>query len=264
LASSRDLFTTIRTEGGLLPADFIQRLSDPGVGLEGLSPESYHLLGGEKINEAASRSWNRLVGAWLAFQEVTDKLPQGDPGTSATREKWLLPLFQELGYGRLLTTRAVEIEGKAYPVSHLWHKTPIHLVGRNVDLDRATRGVAGAAKRSPHSLVQELLNRSDYLWAFLSNGLTLRILRDNKSFTRQAYVEFDLLAMMDGQAYSDFALLWLICHQSRVEADNPEESWLERWSRTAQEQGTRALDRLRDGVEAAITALVDRNARIAS
>jgi hypothetical protein len=255
LGSSGDFFTTVRTEGGLLPADFIQRLSDPRAGIEGLSPESYHLATGEKINEAASRSWNRLVGAWLAFQEVTKGFPEGDPGTSVTREKWLLPLFQELGYGRLLTTRAVEIEGKAYPVSHLWHKTPIHLVGRNVDLDRPTRGVAGAARMSPHSLVQELLNRSDYLWAFLSNGLTLRILRDNKSFTRQAYVEFDLLAMMDGQAYSDFALLWLICHQSRVEAENPTESWLERWSRTAQEQGTRALDRLRDGVEAAITAL---------
>src|SRR5262249_12103993 len=35
----------------------------------------------------------------------------------------------------------------------------------------------------------------------------------------------------------------------------PEECWLERWSRTAQEQGTRALDQVRVGVEEAITAL---------
>jgi hypothetical protein len=40
-----------------------------------------------------------------------------------------------------------------------------------------------------------------------------------------------------------------------VEADRPEECWLEQWSRTAQEQGTRALDQLRNGVEEAITAL---------
>ena len=29
--------------------------------------------------------------------------------------------------------------------------------------------------------------------------------------------------MMDGEVYPDFVLLWLLCHQSRVEADRPEE-----------------------------------------
>ena len=173
-----------------------------------------------------------------------------------TRERWLLPLFQELGYGRLVTAKAIEVEGQSYPISHGWLNTPIHLVGSRVDLDKRTAGVAGAARASPHSLVQVLLNRSDaHLWAFVSNGLRLRILRDNASLTRQAYVEFDLQAMMDGQAYSDFVLLWLLCHQSRVEADRPEECWLEKWSKAAQEQGTRALDQLRDGVQEAIVAL---------
>src|SRR5207248_8040097 len=82
-----------------------------------------------------------------------------------------------------------------------------------------------------------------------------RVLRNNASLTRQAYVEFDLEAMMNGEVYADFALLWLLCHQSRVEAERPAECWLEKWSRTALEQGTRALDQLRNGVEKAITAL---------
>jgi hypothetical protein len=111
--------------------------------------------------------------------------------------------------------------------------------------------------------VQELLNRSsETLWGFVSNGLRLRVLRDNASLTRQAYVEFDLQAMFDGEVYADFALLWLVCHQSRVEASDLPGfqnlaglNWLEKWSRAAQEQGTRALDQLRDGVEAAIRAL---------
>src|SRR5207249_542946 len=58
-----------------------------------------------------------------------------------------------------------------------------------------------------------------------------------------------------GEVYSDFVLLWLICHQSRVETEIPAECWLERWSHTAQEQGARALEKLRDGVEEAIKAL---------
>jgi N-6 DNA Methylase len=89
----------------------------------------------------------------------------------------------------------------------------------------------------------------------VSNGLCLRILRDNASLTRQAYVEFDLKGMMKGEVYADFTLLWLLGHQSRVEAERPESCWLEKWSQAAQVEGTRALDQLQKGVERAIAAL---------
>ncbi len=251
----RDIFTTIQTEGALLPADLLRRIADGERGFPGLSEADYH-LSGEKLNEAINRSWNRLQGAWAAFQAALEKITPNDPATTVTRERWLLPLFGELGYGRLVTARAIEIEGKSYAISHRWDRVPIHLVGARITLDRHTAGVAGAARTSPHSLVQELLNRSDdTLWAFVSNGLRLRILRDNTSLTRQAFVQFDLQAMMDGELYADFVLLWLLCHQSRVEAEKLEDFWLEKWSRTAQEQGTRALDTLRDGVQQAIEAL---------
>lgn len=250
------VFPTVRTEGALLPADLLARIAAGDKELEGLAPDDYHLAQGERLHEVIIRSWNRLVAAWSGFRSAIAKVPPGDAGTSVTRERWLLILFQELGYGRLAAAHGVEIEGKSYPISHLWQKVPIHLVGAGVDLDRRTAGVAGAARTSPHGLVQEYLNRSkDHLWGFVSNGLRLRILRDNASLTRQAYVEFDLEAMMEGQAYADFVLLWLLCHESRVDAERPEDCWLERWMRFAREQGTRALDNLRAGVEQAITAL---------
>ncbi len=253
----QDLFTTIRTEGAILPPDLLQRVASEDTQIGGLTARDYH-LSGEKLNEAINRSWNKLTGAWTAFRSASEKLAQTDAGTSITRERWLLPLFQELGYGRLPTAKAVEVEGKTYSVSHRWQDTPIHLVGFRADLDRRTAGVAGAARTSPHSLLQEFLNRTDDLWGFVSNGLRLRVLRDNKSLTRQSFVEFELEAMMDGQVYPDFKLLWLICHQSRVEIPpdaQREDCWLEKWSQTAIKQGTRALDQLRRGVEQAITAL---------
>ena len=250
-----DMFTTVRSEGAVLPPDLLQRVAEGAKGVDGLTPDAYH-LSGERLNEAIARSWTRLVNAWANFRSASGKLPEVDLGTTITRERWLLPLFQEFGYGRLPTTTAIEADGKAFPISHCWQQVPIHLVGCRVDLDRRTAGVAGAARTSPHGLLQELLNRSDrHLWGFVANGLRLRILRDSSSLTRQAYVEFDLETMMDGEAYADFALLWLLCHQSRVEADRPEECWLEKWSRLAQQEGTRALDKLRDGVQQAITAL---------
>jgi hypothetical protein len=97
-----------------------------------------------------------------------------------------LHLFAELGYGRLLPGRAVELNGKSYPISHHYGHAPLHLVGCNVPLDRRSAGIAGAARRSPHSLVQEFLNATrDNLWGFVSNGLKLRILRDNVSLVRR-------------------------------------------------------------------------------
>src|SRR6266567_2254075 len=250
------IFTTVRSEGTILPADLLSRVATFDPNLQGLTPDSYYLLKTEKLNEAINRSWNRLLSAWGTFKAAREKLPEKDMGTTLTRERWLLPLFSELGYGRLLTAKAIEVNGKSYAISHGWQHTPIHLVSFRVDLDQYSRSTAGAARNSPHSLVQELLNRSEeHLWAIVSNGLRLRVLRNNASLTRQAYVEFDLEAMMNGEVYADFALLWLLCHQSRVEGERPADCWLEKWSRTALEQGTRALDQLRNGVEKAITAL---------
>ena len=253
---NRNTFSTIHTEGALLPVDLLQRISENDKNLEGLNPESYHLSPGEKLNEAINRSWNRLSGLWGSFQVARGRLDSTDAGTTLTRERWLLPLFQELGFGRLSTSKAVEIEGKSYPISHRWQNVPLHLVGCGIELDKRTPGAAGAARTSPHSLMQEYLNRSDDVqWGVISNGLGLRILRDNATLTRQAYIEFDLESMFDGELYSDFVLLWLICHQSRFETTEKQtECLLEKWSKSAQESGTRALDDLRRGVEEAIVS----------
>jgi hypothetical protein len=250
---SRDLFQTAHTEGGLLPADLLQRVADGDRTLEGLSPTDYHLTPGERLNEAVTRSWSRLVGAWRVFDEARQAIQPGDAGGRLTRERWLHPLFDELGYGRLVQQPAIEIEDKSFPIFSQWQHTPIHLVGCGVKIDARTPGVKGAAGQSPHSLVQELLNRSpNRLWGIVSNGLVLRVLRDSVALTRQAYLEFDLEAMFTGEIYPDFVLLWLVCHQSRVEADRPDDCMLERWTRAATNDGTRALDTLREGVRDAI------------
>lgn len=256
MRSSSDRFPTLRTEGAILPVDLLQRIAAGNSGLNGLTPAFYHLVEGEKLNEATNRAWNRLLGVWSTFQKATEKLPPGNAGTSVTLDRWLLPLWQELGYGRLVPAKPVELDGKTYPVSHLWLHTLIHMVGCRAELDRRIPGHEGIGSSSPHSLVQELLNRSEeYLWAFVTNGLRLRILRDNSRLTRQAYVEFDLQAMFEGKVYTDFALMWRLCHQSRVEAEKSHDCWLEQWSKAAQQQGLRVLDQLRGGVEKAIAVL---------
>ena len=214
--------TTIRSEGGLLPADILARVSELDPDLGGLAASDYHLASNERLGEAIARSWARLTAAWEAFSTDRDGLRASDHAGRLTRERWLLPLFSELGYGRLVQQSAVEVDVKTYAVFCEYNHSPVHLVGAGVPLDRRTAGVRGAADQSPHSVVQELLNRSrERLWGMVTNGLSLRLLRDNVTLTRQAYVEFDLEAILATEAYEDFALLWLCTHQSRLEAEVP-------------------------------------------
>jgi hypothetical protein len=245
-------FDCVRTEGGLLPSDLLQRIALQDASLAGLTPEAYHLDAGDRLRDAVNRAWGRLTGVWRRFQAELAKVKEGDRATVITRDRLLLPLFDALGYGRLNATSPTEIEGKTFAITHGWGNSPIHLVGWGVDLDTREKQ-AGA---SPHGLVQDFLNRSDkHLWGFVTNGKALRVLRDHHSLTQQAYIEFDLQTIFTGESFSEFLLLWLVCNESRVGGEKPEACWLEKWFTTARDEGVRALDRLRAGVEAAIAAL---------
>ena len=50
------IFTTVRSEGAILPMDLLQRIAQGDAHLQGLTPESYNLLKTEKLNEAINRS----------------------------------------------------------------------------------------------------------------------------------------------------------------------------------------------------------------
>jgi hypothetical protein len=250
--------STVTTVGGLLPRDLIDRVTSADATLPGIDPTDYGLVPGERLSDAITRSWNRLQGLWASFRRAEAQLPASDQtATALTRERWLRPLFDELGFAGLPLARGLSVDGKDYAVSHAWGgSVVVHLPGARVPIDRISRGVPGASAASPHGLVQEFLNRSNtHLWGVVSNGLVLRVLRDNASMTRQAYLEFDIEAMFGGEVFSDFAVLWLFCHRTRFEGDPPEKCFLEQWSAEAASAGTRALDKLRTGVEEAIEAL---------
>jgi hypothetical protein len=249
----------VRVVGSLLPSDLIGRLVT-GTELPGMTPDDYRLELGVTPKEAANRAWSVLSSAWKGYREALSARP-GDAATALTREKWLGPLLRELGYGRVPVTPAggLHADGRSFAVSHRWQHVPVHLLGSAVPLDQRTAGMPGAADKAPHAMVQELLNRSDdHLWAVLANGETLRLLRDSSALVGQSFVEFDLQAIFDGELFSDFVVLFLLCHQSRLEAlsdGGPSDCWLERWRSFAAETGARALGALRLGVKDALEQL---------
>ena len=249
-------FSSLKIVGGLLPADLLGRVSAGDPQVPGTGPQTYGLERGESVRRQASRSWLYLLEVWQDFKRRVEG-PGAAEAVSArvTRERWLRILLRELGFHEM-AGGGFELEGKSFPVSHRSGHVPVHLLGWATDLDHKTPHVAA---RAPQSMLQELLNRDDaYLWAILSNGATLRLLRDSTALVGSSYVEFDLEAIFDGELFSDFVLLYLTCHESRfaIQGDGgPASCYLEQWRGFAAQQGERALDQLRNGVQQAISIL---------
>ncbi|HEY9724205.1 MAG TPA: N-6 DNA methylase, partial [Oscillatoriaceae cyanobacterium] len=260
MKTRRTVFTAIDSQGALLPVELLQRIAsldkqDKDLRAT-LTLEAYGLAPSEKLADAINRSWQRLSGVWQGFQHSLGKLSAKDTAAQLTASHWLNVLFSELGYGQLPAAPVFMADDRPYGINHCFQHTPIHWVGARQGLDTPVRAAADHPKLSPHSLVQEWLNRSgDHLWGMVTNGMQLRLLRDNKSLTRQAFVEFDLEQIFSTDNYAEFAVFWLVCHQSRVAGERPEDCHLEAYTRLAAEQGVRLLDQLRGGVETAINEL---------
>ena len=96
----------------------------------------------------------------------------------------------------------------------------------------------------------------------VTNGAKLRLLRDSARLSKPTYLEFDLQAMIEGNAYSEFVLLYRLLHVTRFPRDSvePHECLLENYYAQGIEEGGRVREKLRDGVKSALeimgTALV--------
>ncbi|MBI3272053.1 MAG: hypothetical protein HYZ53_23870 [Planctomycetes bacterium] len=247
--------STVYTVGANLPWALLRLVANGDPSLPGLDAESYGLpTGDSSLGDATNREWRRLRAAWSDFRGALAGLSADEDASPVTRERWLRPLLAALGYEQLAAAAPVEIAGKSYPVSHACGGVPLHLVGCGIDLDRRVSGGASSAAASPHGLVQALLNRMDGRpWALLSNGFRLRLLRrEDSSLSRPSYAEFHLQAMMLRHADAGFALLWRLCHRSRLECRGDAPCLLERWSLEATASARRGLERLRGGIEEAV------------
>lgn len=267
-------YQAIRIEGGLIPADELARLTslqDPDRTEQ--TETHYGIPKGLKLRDEIARYWKIALNLWADFQPQRQRTDLD--AHDLTLREFLLPLLKNaLGYADLKTNAVIEASGHAYNIGHLSGdgRVPLILAAHGQDLDAPadrfgeTNPETGKVRRrSPFMLAQEALNASDAsLWAIVSNGLRLRILRDNPSLTRPVYVEVDLEAIFNEELYADFVAFWLLAHASRfamlqaggeAKPSGPADCPWERWRNAGQEAGVRARDRLRVGVADALRAL---------
>ena len=137
-------------------------------------------------------------------------------------------------------------------------RVPVVVVSPADDLDHASANLSHDRRRSAASSLQEWLNAEDNaLWGFCCNGERLRLLRDNQSLTRPAFLEANLRQIFENEDFAGFAALWLIVHASRFgQPGSPvTDCALERWRETGSKEGLAARERLSIGVKEALLAL---------
>lgn len=246
-------FEALAIEGGLLTPDFLVAIA--GLEAPRQSPTDYRVPRGIQARDEIGRAWRIAEAHW---QDVESAVAAGGsvarPMTAILRDAF--------GWSSLSTATGPRMMNhRAFPISAfaLGETVPVVLASPSIDLDKATAEFGdGQKRRSAFGLVQEYLNASSAsFWGVTTNGLALRITRDNASLTRPAWIEADLARIMREERYADFSGLWLLLHESRFGATGSpaHECPLEAWRAASAAAGTAARDRLRAGVEAALREL---------
>ncbi|MCP3055769.1 restriction endonuclease, partial [Aurantimonas sp. LRZ36] len=125
-------------------------------------------------------------------------------------------------------------------------------------LDRRSATLSTDRTRSPAFALQDHLNEHDEtLWGLVTNGTLIRLMRDNASLTRPAYIEADLAQIVTHEDAASFAVLWLLIHRTRfgVAGAPATDCALERWRDAGSKEGEVARDRLAVQVQIALEGL---------
>ena len=249
-------FEAISIEGGLLLPEWLARVAQ--LQADHQTEADYAVPKGLNLRDEIGRYWRIAQANWKEFESG---LATGS-GERALSERFVLALLRDsFGFATLVPIGSMQVGERTFPIGFSAHGMRIPVViapaGQGLETPLLEQG-EGGRRRTAFGLAQEYLNAVDEaLWGLVSDGKTLRILRDNASLTRPAWVEADLARIFSEGRYADFAALWLLAHESRFgkPGQPATDCALEAWREVGREEGTRARLKLRDGVESALLAL---------
>ncbi len=251
-------YSAIHIQGNIISSEILEKIRTEDIRFQ--KPVDFGLHPNTSIRDEINLAWSIAVTSWNAFRMKRDSLNDAESGTSETRRYWMLPLLQQiLGYEISLSNAEI-INGKSYAISHRVNNRdgfPVHIAGINQSLDK--RPETGGIRLSPHALVQEYVNSTEHLYALVSNGRYLRLLRNATRLSRLSYLEFDLEQMMEEGLYAEFALMYRTLHATRMpeQKDAGADSMIEFYHQEALASGSRIRERLSGAVENSIRELAN-------
>ena len=208
--------------------------------------EDYRIRKGLTIREEISTAFRVGQSHFDEFAKLQN------PSVEATRRFARAFLAETFGFDDLAPADGV--------ISFLaGGRVPIVIVPPSEEkLDRRSPTLSTDRSRSPAFALQDYLNDSDdVLWGLVTNGVVIRLMRDNASLTRPAYIEADLAQIFTNEDAASFAVLWSLIHRTRfgVAGTAVTDCALERWREAGSREGEAARERLAAHVETALKVL---------
>lgn len=235
---------SLSLEGNLIAPAMVAQIAAPKDDEE--TRQSYRIRKGLTIREEISTAFRVGQSHFDTFRRMHN------PSAEATRRFMRDFLAETLGFDDLAAANGILsfVAGGRVPV--------VIVPPDEEKLDRRSPTLSTDRSRSPAFALQDHLNDSDdFLWGLVTNGTMIRLMRDNASLTRPAYIEADLVQMFTNEDAASFAVLWLLFHRTRFGgAGAPAtDCALERWRDSGAREGEVARDRLAGQVESALKLL---------
>jgi hypothetical protein len=246
-------FDALTIEGALIAPAMLARIAEQKAG--GQAESDYSVPKGLTLRDEIARYFR--IGQAL----FTDLSASATPAAAATTRFVEALLRDVFGFADISAVGTRTLDERLYAVTleARGRRVPVVVVPPSDELDAPSAHLPSEGRRrSAASAVQDWLNASDgTLWGLCSNGIQLRLVRDNASLTRPAFMQADLRRIFEGEAFADFAALWLLIHASRFGASGAAltDCALEQWREVGAKEGIAARERLRGGVEAALLSL---------
>ena len=191
LGGARLAFDALSIEGGIIGAEWLAKVAQLQAAAQ--EPADYRIPKGLEIRDEIARGW-RIAQA--CFQEMEAGRAAGGNARVLAEEFLEVLVRDALGFASLTRTASVTIGDRAYPVRFfaLGDRVPVVAAPAGGGLDTRVPELGDdQRRRTAFGLLQEMLNASDAaLWGIASDGLSLRVARDNASLTRPAWIEADL------------------------------------------------------------------------
>ncbi|AKN59972.1 hypothetical protein WB44_01215 [Synechococcus sp. WH 8020] len=250
-------FQALELKGSLLPASLLEEVSKLARPKELLlESKDYGLGKGEGLRERIDAAWVLTKELWEEYTDLSDRA-----GKSIAGQHFGTRLLKEVfGWRSTQPCNGWQQGESHYPINARAFDGAVPVILRGLDADDLDRGSAQfgqeGRKRSPHSCLQECLNADDDAnWGVLLSGDRLRLLHDNPSLVKPAYLAADLELLIEGGLHAEFAVLWLLLHSSRFQHPQTGSCVLDDWKQQAEASGERVLGALRGGVQSALESL---------
>lgn len=213
---------------------------------------------GENSKAAAYRS---LLRTWQrAYKNLGSSIEY-----SKTKQLWLEPLLQQLGFSNLDDGPELhevygnrEVTASPKCAFRQDKKQPyilfIDIFRWGQDLDSPIP--AEARKLTPHKKMERMLDLGDARFGMITNGRQIRLLRKEQVSAGRHYFEVDLEELFEQQSETDFAIFWALFRQDAFVMEDEGKCLIDRIQEGSGKFSTKVSEDLRDSVRIAIESFI--------